>query len=130
KEPVSQMVKAMDPLRPVSWSTGIQRCLNLRRPMNHLHALEQRSTVKGHGWRSLWLAFTLLITALSYQASAQDVVYIYGTVKDYYSNKKIDGVTVTVFKNGSKLTEVITNASGKYEVNLDYGADYKLVYSK
>ncbi len=98
--------------------------------MNHLHALEQRPTVKGHGWRSLWVAFTLILTTLSYQASAQDVVYIYGTVKDYYTSKKIDGVTVTVYKNGSKLTEVITNASGKYEVNLDYGADYKLVYSK
>lgn len=59
-----------------------------------------------------------------------DNVYVYGTVKDYVSSKKLDGITVTVFKNGGKLTEVVTNASGKYEFNLDYGSDYKLVYSK
>lgn len=70
------------------------------------------------------------LVLLSLQSHAQDVVYIYGTVKDYYSSKKIDGVTVTVLKNGSKLMEVRTNASGKYDVNLDYGADYRLVYSK
>ncbi len=59
-----------------------------------------------------------------------DNVYVYGTVKDYVSSKKLDGVTVTVFKNGGKLAEVITSASGKYEFNLDYGSEYKLVYSK
>lgn len=59
-----------------------------------------------------------------------DNVYVYGTVKDYVSSKKLDGITVTVFKNGGKLTEVVTNASGKYEFNLDYGSDYKLVYGK
>ncbi len=59
-----------------------------------------------------------------------DNVYVYGTVKDYVSSKKLDGITVTVFKNGGKLAEVVTNASGKYEFNLDYGSDYKLVYSK
>ncbi|MEX1131674.1 MAG: hypothetical protein WEC15_00480, partial [Flavobacteriales bacterium] len=80
--------------------------------------------------RALGLLVTLCLVLASWQASAQDVVYIYGTVKDYYSSKKIDGVTISVFKNGSKLMDVQTNASGKYDVNLDYGADYKLVYSK
>jgi hypothetical protein len=59
-----------------------------------------------------------------------DVVYVYGTVKDYSTSKKIDDVTVTVFKNGAKMIDVRTNASGKYELNLDYGADYKILYSK
>ncbi|MBV6404720.1 MAG: hypothetical protein IT228_07030 [Flavobacteriales bacterium] len=59
-----------------------------------------------------------------------DNVYVYGTVKDYISAKKMDGVVVSVFKNGAKLTETITNASGKYEFNLDYGADYKITYTK
>ncbi len=59
-----------------------------------------------------------------------DNVMVYGTVKDMSSSKKLDGVTVTVFKNGGKLTEVITNASGKYEVNLDYGGDYKVMCAK
>ena len=71
----------------------------------------------------------LLFVALPLQGQV-DNVYVYGTVKDHSTAKKLDGVKIVVFKNGAKLTEVITNASGKYEVNLDYGADYKLVYSR
>lgn len=75
--------------------------------------------------------WVVLLVALMGPARAQvDNVMIYGTVKDLTSSKKLDGVTVTVFKNGSKLIEVPTNASGKYEVNLDYGADYKVMVSK
>ena len=55
---------------------------------------------------------------------------MYGTVKDLTSSKKLDDVSVTVFKNGAKLIDVPTNASGKYELNLDYGADYKIVVDK
>ena len=76
--------------------------------------------------------FTVVLLALaSYTSFAQvDVVMVYGTVKDLSTSKKIDGVTVTVFKNGAKLVEVPTNASGKYEVNLDYSAEYKVMCSK
>ncbi len=59
-----------------------------------------------------------------------DVVVVFGTVKDMSTAKKLDGVTITVFKNGAKLVEVPTNASGKYEVNLDYGSEYKIMCSK
>ena len=59
-----------------------------------------------------------------------DNVMVYGTVKDMTTAKKLDGVIITVFKNGAKLVEVSTNASGKYEVNLDYGADYKIMCAK
>ncbi len=59
-----------------------------------------------------------------------DNVYVYGTVKDYTTAKKLDAVTVAVYKNGVKLTETVTSANGKYEFNLDYGSDFKIVYSK
>ncbi|HMC97351.1 MAG TPA: hypothetical protein VKG92_06860, partial [Flavobacteriales bacterium] len=74
----------------------------------------------------------VLILALSaVSLSAQvDVVLVFGTVKDMSTAKKLDGVIITVFKNGGKLVEVPTNASGKYEVNLDYGAEYKIMCSK
>ena len=57
------------------------------------------------------LPFLLLTAALSAQV---DNVYVYGTVKDYTTSKKLDGVTVTVYKNGGKLAEVVTSANGKY----------------
>ncbi len=78
--------------------------------------------------RACLLACSFVLFAAAF--GQVDNVYVYGTVKDYVSSKKLDGITVTVFKNGGKLAEVVTNASGKYEFNLDYGSDYKLVYSK
>ena len=76
----------------------------------------------------------LLVIAFCFSGSvvhAQvDDVYIYGNVKDYTSAKKLEGVTVTIFKNGAKLVETATNASGKYELNVDFGADYKLMCAK
>lgn len=63
-------------------------------------------------------------------AAQVDNVMVYGTVKDLTSSKKLEGVSVTIFKNGAKLIEVPTNASGKYEVNLDYGSEYKIMVSK
>jgi hypothetical protein len=48
-------------------------------------------------------------------ADAQiDNVYVYGTVKDYNSSKKLDGVTVNVIKDGAPFTSVVTSANGKY----------------
>jgi hypothetical protein len=78
--------------------------------------------------RWCWMLLAMfLVTAVRAQV---DNVMIYGTVKDLTSSKKLDGVTVTVFKNGAKLIDVPTNASGKYEVNLDYGSDYKIMVAK
>ncbi|MCB0766068.1 MAG: hypothetical protein KDB95_02545 [Flavobacteriales bacterium] len=70
------------------------------------------------------------MTTVGIVGAQVDNVMIYGTVKDLTSSKKMDGVSVVVFKNGAKLIEVPTNASGKYEVNLDYGADYKILVAK
>ena len=56
----------------------------------------------------------LLITLLCTLAVAAQVdnVMVFGTVKDMTTAKKLDGVTVTVFKNGAKLVDVMSNASG------------------
>lgn len=76
------------------------------------------------------LTLLVFLGALLPAIAQVDVVVVFGTVKDMTSSKKLDGVTITVFKNGGKLVEVPTNASGKYEVNLDYGAEYKIMCSK
>lgn len=80
--------------------------------------------------RARWCWTVLLLASLTAGMAQVDNVLIYGTVKDLTSSKKLDAVTVTVFKNGAKLIDVPTNASGKYEVNLDYGSDYKILVSK
>ncbi len=81
--------------------------------------------------RPLRTFFVLLLLFSGLYASAQiDNVYVYGTVKDYNTSKKLDGITVTVFKDGAKLSSVVTSANGKYEFNLDYGYEYKLLFDK
>ncbi len=78
--------------------------------------------------RSLSFCFTLLI---GLAASAQvDNVYVYGTVKDYNTSKKLDGITVNVLKDGVQYASVVTSANGKYEFNLDFGHEYKIVFGK
>ena len=81
-----------------------------------------------HKLRSFLMLLLLCVAAL---VNAQvDNIYVYGTAKDRTSMKKMDGVTVTVFKDGVQQSNVITSSNGKYEFNLDYGHQYKLVYSK
>lgn len=80
--------------------------------------------------RLLWTVLAVAMSTLLFGQGGLDNVYVYGTVKDYISAKKLDGVVVSVYKNGAKLAETTTNASGKYEFNLDYGSDYKIVYGK
>lgn len=70
----------------------------------------------------------LAVLCLHISALAQDDIYVYGTVKDYVSAKKLPDIKITIFKNGAKIQEVVTGANGKYEFNLDFGADYKMVY--
>lgn len=84
-----------------------------------------------HPPRPLRILFVLLLLLTGLYASAQiDNVYVYGTVKDYNTSKKLDGINVTVFKDGVKLSSVVTSANGKYEFNLDYGYEYKLLFDK
>ncbi|MEO8590168.1 MAG: hypothetical protein ABI432_12415 [Flavobacteriales bacterium] len=89
--------------------------------------MEPKSLLKG--LTRACVALFLLLTSVTGTAQV-DVVLVFGTVKDMSTAKKLDGVIITVFKNGAKLVEVPTNASGKYEVNLDYGAEYKIMCSK
>lgn len=80
------------------------------------------------GLRALLFSVLALVAGMS--MAQVDNVYVYGTVKDYNTSKKLDAVTVTVLKNGVKSNSVVTSANGKYEFNLDYGYEYKLLYEK
>jgi hypothetical protein len=99
--------------------------------MDHLQVDQpfmDQGTVQRSKARICWL-IAILFFANPLWAQLDNVM-VYGTVKDMSTAKKLDGVTITVFKNGAKLMDAMSNASGKYEVNLDYGAEYKVQCSK
>jgi hypothetical protein len=110
----------------------VQRLRILRRSAHDLRACKMStviSSLPNKAFKACVLAVVLLLSVLPSVAQL-DVVTVFGTVKDNLSAKKLEGVTITVYKNGAKLLEVQTNASGKYEVNLDYGSDYKVMCAK
>lgn len=44
-------------------------------------------------------------------------------------NQPIKGATVSVFKGGSKVTDLVTPKSGKFQFFLPYGVDYKVSFT-
>lgn len=83
----------------------------------------------GYGKLRRYLLFLVLLAVTPLMAQV-DNVYVYGSVKDYSTSKRLDGVTVSVLKDGVKSNAVVTSANGKYEFNLDYGYEYKIVFDK
>ncbi len=61
---------------------------------------------------------------------AQDDLNIHGVVSDAMSSSKLDGVKVTVKKNGTNHDTFTTRANGKYEFYLDCDSRYDLVFQK
>jgi hypothetical protein len=80
----------------------------------------------------LSLKYILLsfFTLMSSFLVAQDEVLIRGQVKDQETMKKLDNVTVTVFKNGTQFDVIETGGSGKYEIRLPLGFTYDIKFSK
>lgn len=93
----------------------------------HLH-MTARTT---YGYLVLKALATACLALALLPAWAQlNDVYVFGTVKDYNTSKKLDGVKVTVLKNGKEDAAVVTRANGKYEFYLEFGYDYTLDFSK
>jgi hypothetical protein len=45
------------------------------------------------------------------------------------NRQPIKGATVTIYKGGTKVTDLITGKNGKFQFFLDFGVDYKVVFS-
>ena len=60
---------------------------------------------------------------------AQGGIEVDGTVRNKDTNQKLGGVTVEVLQNGGRYDAVRTNSSGKYNLSLDHGSDYVLVFT-
>jgi len=82
--------------------------------------------------KSIFTSFLVLILAFSAgkQLYAQDnVILAYGAVKDFDTNKKLEGVDITILQNGSPFENFITPGNGKYEFELPLGHIYSVNFS-
>lgn len=68
----------------------------------------------------------LLLCAVGKAQELVDNIYVYGTVKDYVSAVKLQGVSVIVHKDDVRIATLVTDSLGRYEVNLDFDHVYKL----
>ncbi len=67
----------------------------------------------------------------SIQLFAQnDVVYVYGYVKDDNSQLKMQGVTVALVEDGKVLNTYVTPLNGKFELDLAFDHAFELRFSK
>ena len=45
------------------------------------------------------------------------------------SGKDLPGATITLYRNGVKQKEIVTGRSGKFRLDIDFGADYKVTFA-
>ena len=79
------------------------------------------------------LKYTLLMfmVVLGIGALAQnDVAHVFGQLKDQSTKKKLEGVTVQVFKDGMVYDSYNAGNSGKYDFKLPLGFTYDIKFSK
>lgn len=62
--------------------------------------------------------------------SQNEIVHIYGQLRDDATKKKLDDCKVTVFKNGVQADLINTGNSGKYDLKLNLGYTYDIKFSK
>lgn len=68
----------------------------------------------------------LVFFAFASQAQEGYLEFSGRCVKD---NQPLKGATVTVFKSGTKVTELVTPKNGKFQFFLPFGADYKITFA-
>ena len=74
--------------------------------------------------------FGMLFLLFASVCFGQDDLNLHGVVSDAMSSAKIEGVKITVKKDGSVHDSFTTRANGKYEFYLDIGAKYELIFEK
>lgn len=76
--------------------------------------------------KHILLIFVLLA---SFSAFSQNDVSIFGVVRDHSNNKKISGVEITIYQDGTNYSTHKSNSSGKYEFVIGFEHEYKIVYT-
>jgi hypothetical protein len=59
-----------------------------------------------------------------------DIAHVFGQLKDQTTKKKLEGVTVQVFKDGMVFDSYNAGTTGKYDFKLPLGFTYDIKFSK
>lgn len=78
----------------------------------------------------LKIALSAIVLFLAFAAGAQDDYYIFGVVKDKATFKKMEGIDITVLKDGKEFQTFRTSNSGKFDLYLPLGNDYIIQFEK
>jgi len=78
----------------------------------------------------LFTLFVMSFFLMSSQAQESVDVLIYGSVKDYFSRRKLEGVQVKVSQDGTLFDSQTISGSGKYEFFLPLDHVYSLSFEK
>lgn len=77
------------------------------------------------------LLLLLFASVLGLSGLAQsDIAHVFGQLKDQTTKKKLEGVTVQVFKDGMVYDSYNAGSSGKYDFKLPLGFTYDIKFSK
>lgn len=74
--------------------------------------------------------FLLLVFVFSmFSGLGQDKGFLEFSGKCIKDRQPLKGAHITLFKNGTKVTELNTGKNGKFDFYLDFGSDYKITFS-
>lgn len=97
----------------------IQKSLSLSSPQE----VDKVTRISAFRW--LVVAVALVSFMLPEQAlSQEDLLAVFGTVKNEETNKKLDGVRVVVYQDGVEFDAMTTDAKGGYEFDLPLRHSY------
>ncbi|MFM7729885.1 MAG: hypothetical protein ACKO6L_02485, partial [Flavobacteriales bacterium] len=77
----------------------------------------------------LTLIILTCVVGMSRMAAQNEIVHLYGQVKDHFSKKKLENVTVQIFKDGALFDNINAGSSGKYDVKLPLGFTYDIKFT-
>ncbi|HEX4887606.1 MAG TPA: hypothetical protein VFV37_06120 [Luteibaculaceae bacterium] len=76
------------------------------------------------------IAFTLLVLSTLIGYSQENIVYVYGYVKDDNTGLKLADVKVNLIQDGKPTSSNTTTTTGKFEIDLSFEHDYELHFVK
>lgn len=73
----------------------------------------------------------LLLALFAYQLiHAIDDLHLRGIMKDLDTQNKLENCEITLYRNGKKISSIVTSADGKYEFHLELNFQYEIKFSK